>query len=52
MLQESNISYPVYNIVGMYLDGNMIIFTSLQLPKYVAWLIMYGKKDRFLVMED
>jgi hypothetical protein len=36
MLQESNISYPVYNIVGMYQDGNMIIFASLQLPKNVS----------------
>jgi len=36
MLQEGNISFPVSNISGMYLDGSMMIFASLQLPKNVS----------------
>ncbi|CAL5202331.1 unnamed protein product [Lathyrus oleraceus] len=36
MLQESNISFPVYNVSGMYADGSMTIFASLQLPQNVS----------------
>ncbi|XP_058783998.1 cytochrome b561 and DOMON domain-containing protein At5g47530-like [Vicia villosa] len=36
MLQEGNISFPVYNLSGMYINGSMMIFASLQLPQNVS----------------
>jgi len=36
MLQEGNISLPVYNISGMFVVGSMMIFASLQLSQNVT----------------
>jgi len=33
MLQEGNISFPVYNLSGMSINGSMMIFASLQIPQ-------------------
>jgi hypothetical protein len=32
MLQEGNLTFPVYDVSGMHVNGNMIIFASLELP--------------------
>ncbi|AES81575.1 auxin-responsive family protein [Medicago truncatula] len=36
MLQEDNLSFPVYNLSGMFVNGSMMIFASLQLPQNVT----------------
>lgn len=46
MLQEGNISLPVYDISGMYLDGSMIIFARLQLPKNAS-LVNHAWQEEF-----
>ncbi|CAI8584690.1 unnamed protein product [Vicia faba] len=33
MLQEGNISFPVYDISGIYVNNSMMIFASMQLPQ-------------------
>jgi hypothetical protein len=35
-LQEDNLSFPVYNVSGMYINGSMIVFASLELPTNVS----------------
>lgn len=36
LLQDGNISFSVYNISGMPVDGSMMIFASLQLSQNVS----------------
>ncbi|CAJ2640023.1 unnamed protein product [Trifolium pratense] len=36
MLQEGNLSFPVYDVSGMYVNGSMMIFARLELPRNLS----------------